>query len=202
MKGNELVWRALADRALQGERSWSNVADLAFEAGVPLTTAYLALERLESNGAIERYSRGGLAVVSIDKVLTMLCAWRNLGRDTLALTTLDGIRPWLDAGRSPYALGGPDAAKALLGGRAVADFNEHLMYLPSSPELLTLPSGNEVRVLTMDERAAKTWDGYSSLAQTYADLFSTPGWQASEFRAALRDSFIREREWDQAGDLR
>lgn len=78
MKGNELVWRALADRALDGQRTWRNVADLAYEAGVPSTTAYLALERLESNGTVDRYSRGGLAVVSIDKLLTMLCAWRNL----------------------------------------------------------------------------------------------------------------------------
>src|SRR5660398_251521 len=78
MKVNELVWRSLADHALQGERTWSNVGDLAYDAGVPGTTAYLALERLESNGSIDRYSRGGLAVVSIDKVLTMLCAWRNL----------------------------------------------------------------------------------------------------------------------------
>ena len=30
MKGNELVWRALADRALAGERTWRNVADLAY----------------------------------------------------------------------------------------------------------------------------------------------------------------------------
>jgi hypothetical protein len=38
MKGNELVWRALADRA-SAQRTWRNVADLAYEAGVPSTTA-------------------------------------------------------------------------------------------------------------------------------------------------------------------
>jgi len=200
MKGNELVWRTLADHALQGERTWSNVGDLAYDAGVPSTTAYLALERLESNGSIDRYSRGGLAVVSIDKVLTMLCAWRNLKRDTLATTTRDAIGPLLDTAHGPYALGGPDAANALLKGRAVADFREHIVYMPASADLSKLPEGDEVRVLSMDKRAMKTWNGYSSLAQTYADLFATPGWAASEFRMALRDSFIRDREWDQEGD--
>lgn len=200
MKGNELVWRSLADHALQGERTWSNVGDLAYDAGVPSTTAYLALERLESNGSIDRYSRGGLAVVSIDKVLTMLCAWRNLKRDTLATTSRDAIGPLLDTARGPYALGGPDAANALLKGRAVADFREHIVYMPASADLSTLPEGDEVRVLSMDKRAMKTWNGYSSLSQTYADLFATPGWAASEFRMALRDSFIRDREWDQEGD--
>lgn len=199
MKGNELVWRTLADRALEGQRTWQNVGSLAYEAGVPSTTAYLALERLESNGTVDRFSRGGLAVVSIDKVLTMLCAWRNLARDTLAWTTREAIAPYMDSARGPYALGGPDAANGLLHGRAVADFSEHLVYLPATEELRELPAGKEVRVLSMDKRAMKTWTGYSSLSQTYADLFATPGWQASEFRTALRDSFIQDREWDQEG---
>lgn len=197
MKGNELVWRALADRALKGERTWRNVGDLAYEAGVPSTTAYLALERLESNGSVDRYSRGGLAVVSIEKVLTMLCAWRNLARDTLVWTTLDAINPFLSNARGPYAIGGPDAANSLLGGRAVADFSEHIVYLPAATDLSSLPPGDEVRVLSMDKRAMRTWDGYSSIAQTYADLFATPGWQASEFRKALRDRYLPDREWDQ-----
>lgn len=202
VKGNELVWRVLADRAIEGKRTWANVADLAFEAGVPSTTAYLALERLEGNGTIDRYKRGGLAVVSVDKALTMLCAWRNLARDTVAWTTRDAISPFLDSSRGPYALGGPDAANAHLGGRAIADFREHLVYLPAAVDLSGLPESDEVRVLAMDERAMKTWDGYSSVAQTYADLFATPGWQASEFRTALRERFLPSREWDQAGDPR
>ncbi|WP_244893235.1 hypothetical protein [Agreia bicolorata] len=118
------------------------------------------------------------------------------------MTTLDAIGPFLHTDRGPYALGGPDAANAILSGRAIADFSEHIVYLPDRPELRELPEGDEVRVLSMDKRAAKTWTGYSTPAQTYADLFATPGWQASEFRLALRDAFMREREWDQEGDVR
>ncbi|WP_291382859.1 hypothetical protein [Demequina sp.] len=128
--------------------------------------------------------------------------WRNLERDTLARTTRDAIGPLLDTSRGPYALGGPGAVQALLQGRAVADFREHIVYLPASADLNGLPEGDEVRVLSMDRRAIKTWTGYSSLAQTYADLFATPGWAASEFRMALRDTFVRDREWDQVGDPR
>jgi hypothetical protein len=202
VKGNELVWRELADKALIGDRTWANVGDLSFKAGVPTSTAYLALDRLENIGAIDRYSRGGLAVVSIEKVLTLLCAWRSLDRDTLAMTTRDAITPLLDSGKGAYALGGPDAANALLQGRSVADFSQHLVYLPTQTDLSLLPPGDEVRIVSMDKRAIKTWRGYSSLAQTYADLFATPGWAASEFRKALRDSFIRDREWDEKGDGR
>lgn len=208
MKGNELVWRSLADRALKGERTWSNVGDLAYDAGVPTTTAYLALERLESNGTVDRYRPGGFSVVSIEKLLTMLCAWRNLDRDTIIRTTRESIQPFLNSARGPYALGGPDAANVLLGGHAVSSFHEHIVYLPGAGELraeimqLRQEPEGDVRVLAMDKRAMKVWDGYSSLAQTYADLFATPGWQASEFRNALRDRFVRAREWDQEGDRR
>lgn len=208
VKGNELVWRSLADSALTGKRTWSNVGDLAYDAGVPTTTAYLALERLESNGTVDRYRQGGFSVVSIEKLLTMLCAWRNLDRDTLVRTTREAIEPFLDSARGPYALGGPDAANALLGGHAVSSFREHIVYMPGAGQvraelvqLTSQPEGN-VRVLAMDKRAMKVWEGYSSLAQTYADLFATPGWQASEFRSALRERFVRAREWDQEGDFR
>jgi hypothetical protein len=201
VKGNELVWRSLADAAFREQRRWSNVADLAFSSGVPDSTANLALERLKEIGAIARYPRGGFSLISLDKVLTVLSAWRNLAKDTIALTTLDAIAPYLHQEKGPYALGGPDAATAILGGAHVADFVQHLVYLPIDPALGQLPPGQEVRVLSMDHRAVLDWTGYSSVAQTYADLFATPGWAASEYRYAIRDKFLREREWDQVNEV-
>lgn len=54
-----------------------------------------------------------------------------------------------------------------------------------------------MRILKLDSRASLDWDGYSSFTQTYTDLFATPGWQASEFRLALRDMFLSGRDGDQ-----
>lgn len=200
MKGNELVWRTLADAALLQERRWKSVEDLAFASGVPASTTNLALDRLSLIGAILKYPRGGFSVTSLDKVLTLLCARRNLIQDTLAMTTVEGARPLMDSSAGPYALGGPDAANVHLGGVHVADFVEHLLYVPHVATATKLPPGGEVRIVAMDKRAARTWSGYSSPAQTYADLFATPGWAASEYRYAIRDKFLREREWDQAPD--
>lgn len=198
MRSNELVLRTLVDAALARKRRWSNAGDLAFEAGVPESSAYLALGRLTAIGATTKYGSGGFALVSVDKALTLLCAARNLEKDTLSTTTLDAIGPYLDSRDGPYAIGGPDAANAHLAGWHVSDFSEHLVYLP--PQRLVdadLPAGDEVRVLAMDRRAARTWTGYSSIAQTYADLFATPGWAASEFRIAMREKLLPWREWDQ-----
>lgn len=200
MKSNELVWRTLADAALSGNRRWANLADLAFQAGVPVTTAHLATKKLSDIGAISRYGGGGFSVVSPDKLLTLLSGWRNLENDTVAITTMEGFEQIARKQKLTFAFGGPTAAVHHLGGQnKVSDFSKTLAYIHfEDVEEIDWPAGDEVRVLAMDARAAKTWQGFSSLAQTYADLFASPGWQASEFRLALRDRFVLERDWDQS----
>lgn len=205
MKGNELVWRAVCDAALEGRRRWASTADLAFEAGVPRATAAFALQRLTEVGAIESRSSGGFSTVNPEKALTLLAAWRNLDRDTITMASLGAVSSFieqLEPGQE-YALGGADAAVHYLGGRnTVADIGTRLVYLRRTPEVDGLPAGGEVRVMELDERAARGWiNGYSSLAQTYADLFATPGWQAEEFRRALWTKFFAEPDWEQGKEL-
>jgi len=55
-----------------------------------------------------------------------------------------------------------------------------------------------VRVVRMDARAQRDWtDGFTSLAQTYADLFASPGWQAEPFRRALWAQLFSAPDQDQ-----
>jgi hypothetical protein len=201
VKGNELVWRTLADAALEGRRRWKNVGEIADAAGVPSRTGYLALEKLTEIGAVEQRSPSGIAVTNPEKVLTLLAAWRNLGRDTLAISTLSAIQPLLDTSRRPYAIGGPDAAVTYLDNwNNVAEIGMRLVYLPPETDLSGLPEGDEITVLPMDKRAQRDWlSGYSTLGQTYADLFALPGWQAEEFRRALWSRHFSSPDWDQRG---
>lgn len=197
LKANELVWRTLLDSAIAGTRYWQSLADLAFEAGVPLTTTHLATRKLSEIGAIAQYRAGGLSVVSPDKLATLLCAWRNLHKDTIAKTTRAAAQDYVSSG-APHALGGPDAAVHMLGGtNKVADYSQSILYIPQAARKHSWPTGDEIRVLEMDERAALNWDGYSSFSQTYADLFATPGWQATEFRLALKAALLPERDWEE-----
>lgn len=190
MKQNELVWRTLVDRSASGQRQWESIADLAYASGVPWATARFACLKLFDIGALTSYSGGGLSTVSPEKVLTVACAARNLSSDTVAWTSLgalDGLS---------VVWGGPDAAVHHLGGiNTVAHVDARIAY--TSAHVAGLPTGKDVRLLRMDDRAVREWDGFSSLAQTFVDLFATPGWQASEFRHALRDRFFAGRDWDQ-----
>lgn len=198
MKGNELIWRTLADAALRGQRRWTSVGALAEEAGVPSRTGYHALKRLIQVGAVELLSPG-IATTNPEKVLSIFAAHRNLTRDTLATTTLAGVWPLLDRSLHPYAFGGSDAAVTYLEHFSpVADFGTWLVYLPEAVDHSGLPAGDEVRVVRMDARAQRNWtDNFTSLAQTYADLFASPGFQAEQFRRALRAQLFSAPDWDQ-----
>lgn len=198
MKSNELVWRTLLDGAIQGKKQWPGLAEVAFMSSVPVSTTHLATKKLSEIGAIRSLRGGGISVVNPDKIATVLCAWRNLQKDSIAWTTRDALDKAAASGFH-HALGGPDAAIHWLGGEnKVADFSKSLAYANrSDAEGLRWPEGDEVLILEMDARAELDWDGYSTIAQTYADLFATPGWQASEFRLALRNRFMADDNWEQ-----
>lgn len=217
MKKNELVWRELVDAAvMRGERRWENIDDLAFRSGVATATTAYALRRQIEIGAVRQH-HAGFTVVNPEKVLTSLCAARNLRADTRAAVAasrdqLDHIMS-AEIG-SRIIVGGAAAAVELLGGvNTVSDYSDHLFYCRDehAEDLIhdLLPAirftgpksrpqcGANVRFLLADARAARTWKRHTSFAQTYADLFATPGWQASEFRFALQMKFLSKRDWDQ-----
>jgi len=201
MRGKELVWRTLFDRAHSGQRRWPSLEELSYYAGVPKTTTHRVVHRLSEIGAVAALLGGGFSVTSPDKILTLMCAARDLDADTIRVTTVSAVDRFLSRHKGPYALGGPDAAVAHLPRKenTVAHFSRRLLYLP--PETATSldsVAGGDVTVLHLDERASVEWvDGFSSLGQTYADLFAMPGWQASEFRYALRDAHFAGRDWEE-----
>lgn len=215
MKNNELVWRELVDSAVARDvRRWDNVADLAFRAGVASSTAAYALRKPIEIGAVRQH-HAGFTVINPDKVLTLCCAARSIAADALHVTDLphEVVRHLVSEEHplAPHLIrGGCEAAVALLGGvNTVSDFSDHVIYLRDENvrDLVLDEVKNaylderrrEARAtfLVADKRARRTWKRHSSFAQTYADLFATPGWQSSEFRLALQERFLRRRDWDQ-----
>lgn len=68
-----------------------------------------------------------------------------------------------------------------LGGvNTIADKGVRLIY--ADVDLAQrLAEGEEVRVVSLGRVAARAWrEGFSSVAETYADLFAMPGWQARQ----------------------
>ncbi len=197
MNKNQVVWRTLADAAFEtGKRQWYSLEELADAARSPVSTTHQALGRLTEVGAIEKSRRGGFRVVSPQKIVTLLAANRRLASDTVAKTTLEGASQLLDSGSA--ILGGTDAAAAILGGRAPAGKGVRIVYAEGGADLSDLPEGNEVLVLRQGAVVeSSNRSGSTSLAQTYADLFALPGWQAAEFLEALSQRIFGAVDWEQ-----
>lgn len=197
MQATDLVYRTLVDAALDKQRSWKNVGDLAWAAGVGEKLAYKALGRPTSIGAVTRHSGSGFSVTDPERVLMLLATRRSL--KAAKATTFYAAQSIL-ADVSAYAIGGTRAAARHLGGtNTVADHAPALLYVQDDTELERLPAGGGALVLTIDARSLQAWtDGYSSRAQTYADLFAQPGWQASEFRRALWREWFAVDDWARA----
>lgn len=217
MKKSELVWRELVDAAVvRRERRWDNVEDLAFKAGVIGATAVYALRRPIEIGAVQQH-HAGFTLVNPQKALTLLCAARSVVSDAVAVVTLpteDLANMQASQLGKGFIAGGPAAAVELLGGvNTVSDYSEHVIYLRDENTVAAVNdqlskmhlerhtgygrNRGTVTFLRADKRAARMWREHTSFAQTYADLFATPGWQASEFRLALHDAFLGKRDWDQ-----
>ncbi len=199
MKNVEIVWRTLADAALEGQRDWNSIGDIADAASVAPSTTHQALGRLVDIGAVRANARRGYTVVSPVKLLEAFAAHRNLRADTMASTTLAAAQALLDDPEVDYALSGSTAAVHYLGGRnTVADLGRRIVYTTRPLAQSEFLAGSEVIILTQDSLAARTWrTGYASLAQTYADLWASPGWQAAEFTRALKAKLFTDADWDQ-----
>jgi hypothetical protein len=199
MKNVEIVWRTLADAALDGRRDWNSIGDLADAASVAPSTTHQALGRLVDIGAVRPNSRRGYTVVLPEKLLEAFATHRNLRADTMVATTLSAAQGFLDNVEVDYALSGSSAAVHYLGGRnTVSDLGRRIVYTTQSLSPDDFPQGDEVIILTEDPVAARTWkSGYASLAQTYADLWASPGWQAAEFTRALKTKLFSAANWEQ-----
>lgn len=199
MKNVELVWRTLADAALDGRRDWNSIGEIADAASIAPSTTHQALGRLVDIGVVRSNPRRGYTVTSPEKLLEALAAHRNLRADTMVSTTLPAAQELLDDASVDYALSGSSAAVHYLGGRnTIADLGRRIVYTARRLSQSDFPAGEEVIILTEDAVAARTWkSGYASVAQTYADLWASPGWQAAEFTRALRSKLFAEADWEQ-----
>ena len=199
MKNVEIVWRTLADFALEGQRDWNSIGEIADASAVAPSTTHQALGRLVDIGAVRPNSRRGYTVVAPEKLLEAFAAHRNLRADTIVSTTLPAAQKFLDNLEVDYALSGSTAAVHYLGGRnTVADLGRRIVYTTRTLSQADFPSAEEVIILAEDPVAARTWkSGYASLAQTYADLWASPGWQAAEFIRALKTKLFAEADWEQ-----
>jgi hypothetical protein len=193
----EQVWRHLLVSAAHGERRWPNLAVLAGELGMPVSTIHRALARPAEIGAVEISPRGG--VTTYDPGVLQIC-WagrRRLVKDITHRFRVTGTayetEALLGEDPRPLILGGHGAVIAATGPNTIANYSTVLVYgEPFIPALSPDDNGTtEVIVLDPDPLLAR-YGRTTPLCQAWTDLFCLPNWQAARFTHYLIPEVIKD----------
>jgi hypothetical protein len=197
MNHTEVVWRELlAQEESLGRRRYANLASVAAELGLPVSTVHRALQRPIAIGAVTRWPGGGFSLVDPLRLLLLWAGHRDtagdlaLRRDIGAAAT--DVERQLPEG---FLLSGFGAVVARRGGNRVSDYDRVVCYGDPAdlPDAWPVAEGGGSTVLEV--HTPDSWLGRYGpvvpLCQAFVDLFNTPGWPAARFTESLIGELAR-----------
>ncbi|MGH9279775.1 MAG: helix-turn-helix domain-containing protein [Acidimicrobiales bacterium] len=193
----EQVWRHLIVGALEeNRRRWDSVTALAEELGLGISTVHRALAHPTEIGAVVLRPIGGVRVLDPGRLLIAWAGRRRLSGDVVRRFRVCAAAPEVeqDMHGADAVLGGFGAVVARLGGNTIADYESVLVY--GEPGLRAAIAPDEdgrtvVTVLEPDPLLAR-YGPTTPLAQSWVDLFNTPGWQAARFVHTLLPRLVTD----------
>jgi hypothetical protein len=197
MNHTEVVWRELlAQEELTGHRRYANLASVAAEMGLPVSTVHRALQRPMAIGAVTRRPGGGFSLVDPLRLLLLWAGHRDMAGD-LALRC-DIRAPATEVERQlpeGFLLSGFGAVVARRGGNRVSDYERVVCYgdparLPSAWPVAEGGGSTVLEVHTPDPWLGR-YGPVVPLCQAFVDLFNTPGWPAARFTESLIGELAR-----------
>ena len=197
MNHTEAVWRELlAQGELTGRRRYANLASVAAELGLPVSTVHRALQRPMAIGAVTRRPGGGFSLVDPLRLLLLWAGHRDMASD-LALRREIGA-PATEVERQlpeGFLLSGFGAVVARRGGNRVSDYDRVVCYgapadLPDAWPVAEGGGGTVLEVHTPDSWLGR-YGPVVPLCQAFVDLFNTPGWPAARFTESLIGELTR-----------
>jgi len=191
MNHTEVVWRELlAQEESLGHRRYANLASVAAELGLPVSTVHRALQRPMAIGAVTRRPGGGFSLVDPLRLLLLWAGHRDMASD-LALRRDIGA-PAAEVERQlpeGFLLSGFGAVVARRGGNRVSDYDRVVCYgdparLPAEWHVAEGRGRTVLEVHTPDPWLGR-YGPVVPLCQAFVDLFNTPGWPAARFIESL-----------------
>jgi hypothetical protein len=180
----EQVWRHLIVSATQNKRRWPNLAALAGDLGIPLSTVHGALAKPAEIGAVNLSPKGGISTDDPGRLLLLWAGRRNLTKDITVRFQVAGTAYETEAALgedpAPLILGGFGATIAALGPNTIANYSTVIVY--GEPAVLTPDPAGETEVIVLQpDRLLARYGRTTPLAQAWVDLFCLPNWQAARF---------------------
>ena len=191
MNHTEVVWRELlAQEELTGRRRYANLASVAAELGLPVSTVHRALQRPMAIGAVARRPGGGFSLVDPTRLLLLWAGHRDMASDRVLRR--DSRAPATDVERQlpeGFLLSSFGAVVARRGGNRVSDYDRVVCYgdparLPAEWHVAEGRGRTVLEVHTADPWLGR-YGPVVPLCQAFVDLFNTPGWPAARFIESL-----------------
>jgi len=180
----ERVWRHLLASGEQGRWRWPNLAALGSELGIATSTVHRALAYPTEIGAVTIEPLGGFTVSDAGRLLLYWAAHRNLRKDITrkfrtSLPVLEVTRILSEPADAPV-LGGFTALVTAMGKNTIADYTTVMVY--GQPEGIPEDRAGKTEVIVLQpDPLLGNYGHFTTLAQSWADLFNLPGWQSSRF---------------------
>lgn len=194
MKKIETTWHYLLNSALTERKFKHTQQELAVQFGYSLSTINHALKGPTQIGAVRKASKF-FVLEDFQKLLYFWASLRNLGKDIIYKTYVDESVNQIEGEVPPQAVYAAYSAGRKILGLAPADYSKVYVCLKENdlgeikrrfPPLGK--KGVESNLFVIKEpEIMNPGDGYTTLPQTFVDLWNLSDWYAKDFTKALEE---------------
>lgn len=188
MKKIEIIWRELLFGAIDQKNRQFTQKELAEQFGFSTSTVFQALKPLREMGAV-RVTGRNFILEDPEKLLYHWASARKLsgeivlkGHVDLPVQEIEGLAP-------PQSVFGGYSAACRILSEVPADYDKVWLYVADLDQILKryeiIDSRPNLFVL-MADNFLKSYGEFTTIAQTFVDIWNLKDWYAKEFSVALK----------------
>lgn len=192
LKKKEIVWREILYQSLENKVRQFTQKKLAERFSISLNTVFHALKVPRASGAIEVKGRFFL-VRDLEKLLNLWATFRNLKKDIIYQTHIDGSVQTSEANVPSKVIFTAFSAYRLKFNEAPADYDKVYFYSDDLAEIKKRfpPKKGYVNLIVLKpDKFLLSYGLVAPLPQIYVDLWNLPEWYAKEFLNALKNKIF------------
>lgn len=194
MKKIETTWHYVLNSALTEKKFKHTQQELAQQLGLSLSTINHALKGPTQIGAVRKASKF-FVLENFQKLLYYWASLRNLEKDIIYKTTVEDSINQIEGSIPPAAIYAAYSAGRKILGQAPSDYSKVYVYLQNNDleEIKrrfppVVKKGRESNLIVLKGPAVmKQNEGYTTLPQTFVDIWNLRDWYAKDFTQALEE---------------
>jgi len=189
MKKKDLILREILNQALEEKGKEFTQKELASKFKVSLSTVFNALKGPRKIGAIKVTGRN-FSVINLEKLLYFWGTIRDLSKDVIYETHVDGSAPEIESLMPPGVIFTAYSAYVRHFKIPPADYDKVYIYFDNLKEIkrrFPKRKGYINLIVLKPDPYLKKYGSIAPLSQMFADLWNLSDWYAKEFIEDLKE---------------